>query len=342
MADSVKRAQNIPMLCCTRARIAIHEGDTQRARKELMRARCSDPVFPMFYELIQKIEPAEGWMYRRNIELLVSGSEQIPFGDNTGGNSARRLYEIYEKWYKGRRDEATEAIINSDEYRRKDPEYVLASARMSMDERDWHSAQMMYSSLLAKNTNCVYIICEAAKAYYSGGNFEKALSLYRDAEALDPASPIVMRGLIRTYSAMGRGTESAQCVKEYLDSENADLEAHVSGAKVLLINSLYRDAESAVDRILISHPGDPGAFILKSEIEFESGNINMALRTIANGIGKNPDNADVRLQRAWILFETGRTDKAAADLEKAERLDPDNIGVLSLMKDIAVSRNDNH
>jgi tetratricopeptide (TPR) repeat protein len=232
-------------------------------------------------------------------------------------------------------------MIRSEEYKKKNPEYVLASARMSMDERDWHSAQMMYTSILAKSANCVFIICETAKAFYSGGNFEKALSLYRDAEALDPASPAVMRGLIQTYSALGMKAEASQCVKEYLDSENADLKAYVTGAKVLLSNSFYSDAESVVDKVLLSYPGDPSAFILKSEIEYMNGNINASLKTIMNGIDKNPDNADVRLQKAAILFKTGRTDKAVVELEKAEKADHNNVGVLLLMKDIAVSQGRN-
>ena len=341
MAESVKHAQNVPMLGCVRAKIAMRTGDPAKARRELMRARCSDPTFPMFYELIQRAEPAEGWMYRQNIELMSAGKVQIPFGDNNASSPAQKLYEIYTDWHKGRRDSATEAMIRSDEYKKKNPEYVLASARMSMDERDWHSAQMMYTSLLAKSANCIYIICEAAKAFYSGGNFEKALSLYRDAEALDPASPMVMKGLIQTYSALGMKAEASQCVKEYLDSENADLKAYVAGAKVLLSNSYYTDAEWVVDKVLLSYPGDPSAFILKSEIEYKNGNINASLKTIMNGIERNPDNAEVRLQKAKILFKTGRTDKAVVELEKAEKADPNNVGVLLLMKDIAMSQGRN-
>ena len=341
MAESVKNAQNVPMLSCVRAKVAIGKGDPAKAKKELMKARCSDPTSPMFYELIQRTEPAEGWMYRQNIELLAAGREHIPFGDATGGGPVQKLYEIYRDWYKGKRDDATKAMIDSEEYQKKNSEYVLASARMSMDERDWHSAQMMYTALLKKSANCVYIICEAAKAFYSGGSYDKALSLYRDAEALDPASPTVMKGLIQTYSALGMKAEASQCVKEHLDSESADLKAYVSGAKVLLSGSFLSDAESVVDKVLLSYPSDPSAFILKSEIEYEKGNINMSLRTIMNGIEMNPDNADVRLQKAKILFMIGRTDKAIIDLEKAEKADKNNLGVLLLMKDIAVSKNNN-
>ncbi|MDR1954396.1 MAG: tetratricopeptide repeat protein, partial [Candidatus Methanoplasma sp.] len=93
--------------------------------------------------------------------------------------------------------------------------------------------------------------------------------------------------------------------------------------------------------VLLSYPSDPSAFILRSVIEYESGNINAALRTIMMGIDKNPGNADVKLQKAKILFKTGRTDKAVIDLEKAEKTEPNNIGVLLLMMEIAISKNKN-
>ncbi|MCL2334100.1 MAG: tetratricopeptide repeat protein [Candidatus Methanoplasma sp.] len=337
MIGLVKHAQNTPMLSCVRARIAMDAGDTAKARKELIAARCSDPTYPMFYDLIQRIEPAEGWMYRQNIELLVRGGKQIPFGDNTGSSPVQKLYEIYKEWYTGNRDGATKAMIDSEEYSKKNSEYVLASARMSMDEGDWHSAQMMYSSLLEKSSNCVYIICETANAFYFGENYEKALSLYRDADALDPASPAVMRGLIQTYSAMDRRTEASQFVKEYLDSESADREAHIFGARMMLSNAFYADAGAIADDIMTSYPDDPDALIIKSESLFQTGNFNSALKTISYGVDRNPENADMRVQKAKILLKTGKSDKAVAELERAGSIDPGNKEVILLMNDISRS-----
>jgi tetratricopeptide (TPR) repeat protein len=337
MVGSAKRALNIPMLSCVKARISIDSGDTAKAKKDLIAARCSDPTYPMFYDLIQRIEPAEGWMYRQNIELLVAGRPQIPFGDNTGSSPVQRLYEIYRAWYKGNRDGATKAMIDSEEYEKKNSEYVLASARMSMDEKDWHSAQMMYSSLLAKSSNCIYILCETADAFFSGGDYEKALSLYKDAESLDPASPRVMRGLITAYSAMGMKTEVSLSVKEYLDSEDADLNAYIFGAKTMLSNAFFIEAGTIADDIMFLYPDNQDALILKSESQYRTGNINAALKTITYGVDADPENAEMRLQKAKILFKTGKTDKAAAELEKAESIDPGNKGVLLMMNEMALS-----
>jgi|GEM_PF-1062517 len=336
IVEKMVHCQDIPFLGCVKAKIYMKAGDTVNAKKELMRARCSDPGYPMFYELIQQLEPTEGWMHRRNIELLASGKEPIPCGD-TGSTSAETLFGIYRDWYKGNKDQATNAMINSDEYKKKNSEYLLASARMSINERDWHSAQRMYNSILTKSSNCVYIICEAAKAHFFGGSYEQALSLYREAEAHDPASPNVLRGLIQTYSALGRKGEAAQCIQVFLNTEKADIDSFVAGASLLMENSMYDEAASILNRILISYPEDPSAFILKSEVEFREGNINAAMMTILNGVDKNPNDSNVRLQKAYLLRQTGKTEKAVKELQKIRTADPNNVGVLALLMSIASS-----
>ncbi|MDR3205775.1 MAG: hypothetical protein LBT41_01550, partial [Candidatus Methanoplasma sp.] len=231
---AVRGCRNIPLSACVKARIALADGDPAKAKRELMRARCSDPSYPMFYDLIQRMEPAEGWMYRRNIELLVAGKDVLPCGESGRTSVAESLYGIYRDWYGGRRDEATGLMVASEEYRNKSPEFVLASARMSMDEKDWHSAQRMYDLLLSKSSNCVYIICEAARAYGLGGGHEKALSLYKDAEALDPASRTVLGGLIDTFLALGMTAEAAQCVHDLCGSETASADDFYAGARALM------------------------------------------------------------------------------------------------------------
>ena len=327
LVSKVRQGQNVPMISCVKAKIRLKGGDSAGAKKELMRARCSDPTYPMFYELISKIEPSEGWEHRHNIELLSSGSDPIPV-EGDGTTSAEVLYRIYREWYKGDKDRATALMIDSEEYKKKNSEYVLASARISMDERDWHSAQRMYRALLMKSTNCIYIICEAAKAYRMGSDADRALALYRDAEALDPASPMVIMGLIDTYSSKGMHEEAAQCIHMFFNTENAFLGSYLDGAEILMESSMYDDAARVLERILTTYPDDPQALMMRSETQRRVGNTSGAMLTILNAVDRNPDDADVRLQKARLLYETGKADKAVKELQKARSLGPNNIRVL--------------
>lgn len=340
MMSRLRQRRSIPFTCCVKAKIAMREGNLDIARKELMRARCSDPSYALFYDLIQQMEPTGGWMYRRNIELIVNGEDPIPCGSTGPETPAEVLYKIYFNWYRGRRNEATESMISSEEYANKDPEYVLASARMSMDERDWHSAQMMYDILLTKSYNCVYVICEAANANYSGNNYERALALYREAEALDPGSPMVMKGLVHAYASLGMKGEAYQCLQEFLDTENAHLTSYLKGARLLTEMTMYSEAAQIIGRAQMSYPDDPEVNILCSDIELLRGNVNAALDVASMAAKSNPKDLGCKLQRAKVLFRGGRSDKAIKELEKIIKSDPESTEAYLLMKDIYLAQGD--
>ena len=332
--DSISNGRDIPFLCCVRAKIAIADGDLVKAKKELMKARCSDPAYPMFYDIIQQIEPTEGWMFRRNIELLVNGKEPIVCGNNGNITSSEALYKIYFDWYRGRKDDATHAMVDSEEYKSKNSEYVLASARMSMDERDWHSAQIMYESLLSKSLNCVYIICEAANSYYRGNDHERALLLYKDAESLDPGSPVVMKGLINTYSSLGMKEKVSLYLHDFMNAESASLGSYMMGAELLIDNKMYSEATVVINKILQSYPEESQAMVLMSKLEIINGNLNVALDAATAAVRCDPKDPDCRMQVSVVFMKMGKYDRAQKELEKAQYLNPENIGILLLMKDV--------
>jgi tetratricopeptide (TPR) repeat protein len=339
--ESKVKTGNIPLMCCVRAKIAITEGDPSKAKKELTRARCSDPTYAMFYELIETIDPTGGWMYRRNIELLVSGKEPIPCGSTDLKGMAERLYAIYHDWYRGLRDDATRAMVSSEEYRNKNPEFLLASARMSIDERDWHSAQMMYDGILASKPNCVYILCEAADSYFRDKNYDRALALYRDAEALDPCSYAVVKGLIQTYYACGMTDEAVQCIVGYLDTEDVELSSYKQCARLLYDWENYNESLKVVSRILTIYPTDMETNILSSKIQVGKGNYNAALDIASEILRKNQGESACRIQYANVLFTMGKVDRAEKETEKVLRSEPDNVGALLLMMSILSVKKDN-
>lgn len=334
------RGRNIPFQCCVRAKLDLARGDNDSARKNLTRARCSDTSFPMFYELMEKIDPAGGWMHRRNIELVANGREPIPFGDVAGDSMPKALFSIYADWFGGRREEATRKMVSSEEYRSKNTEYMLASARMSMDEKDWHSAQMMYISILEKRQNCVYLLCEAAEAFLSGGDSERALSYYREAEAIDPNSPRIAKGLVHTYRKLNMTDEAVQCLLSLLDSEYAGLDECKDGARRLFEWGAYNEASKLAAKIALSYPEDLEIGLMGSKIEMAKGDLNSALETAGAAMRNNPKDHACRVQYARVLKAMGRVDRAEKELEKVLKSDEKNVEALLLLKDIRMDGRD--
>jgi tetratricopeptide (TPR) repeat protein len=340
--ESKVKTGNIPSISCVRARIAMAEGDNQRAKKELMRARCSDSTYSQFYDLIEKVDPTGGWMFRRNIELLASGKETVTCGSRSDSKDvAERLYDIYNEWYSERRDDATRELISSEEYRNKNPEFLLASARMSMDENDWHSAQMVYEMILATKPNCMYILCEAAESYFREENYERALSLYRDAEALDPCSERVINGLIETYYACGMLDEAIQCISGYLDMEGVNIDIYARCANFLYGWGRYNESSNVISRVLAIYPEDTGSLILSSKIQVGKGNYSIALDISSDTLHRNPGNKACRLQYASVLLSLGKIERAQKEIEKVLKSEPKNIEALLLMVNVFNIRKDN-
>lgn len=339
--ESVDGRGSIPLMCSVRARICLLNKDAAGARKELMRARCSDPVCREFYDLIQGIEPSEGWMHRYGMERLAKGEDPMEFDGDGAPDRLVRLYRIYRNWYRGSRDSATAEMIGSEEYAAKDPEYILASARMSVDERDWHSAQMMYRSLVSGSSNCAYILSEAADAFYRGGNPIRASELYLDAMRSDPGSLPVMLGLIRAYLSMDMKAEASSVMEDYLASENSTSESYIRAADAFAEASMYTEAAGILDVLRRSYPDDPQVCIRVSVNESALGDMNAALDAATDAVRSDRKDTAARSQRARVLIKAGNIKGAASELRKARRIDPEDVGVMLLLKDVAVLKGNN-
>ena len=335
MADSARDGMNIPLKSTVLARLYLDVENREAARKELLKGRCSDPLDQNVYKLLEEADPAGGWMYVRNIELLHAEKQTVVCGSEEDSPSSR-LYGIYCKWFDGEHDEATNILINSNEYKNGDPQYTLAAARMSADEADWYSAEILYDKIVKQS--CTHILCEAAKVCMNGGKNEKALSLYRDAEAADPQSPLVMKGLIDVYSRMGRKEDAAQCIHNYLDTEYVGLDAYLECAVKLVEDGMNADAEPVVKKILMNYPNNIQANILKSRNDSAMGKFSGALDAATSAVKSDGKNPEARLQRAKVLFSTGKIDRALREAQIALKYDSENIDVMILIKDIYTSQ----
>lgn len=327
--DTISPPYNVPFHSCIAAKLLMAEGDSVAARKELLAARRSNPTYPMFYSMIQRLDPSGGWMWRQNIELLVAGEDIIPCGDSGNRTDARELFEICREWYRGSHDEATRRLIASEGYLRKDPEFILASARMSADEKDWHSAQLLYDTLLSIYPDSTYLLCEAGDVNRRGGNTEKSLSMYRKAEISDPRSPAVMSGLVTAYISAGMKEEAVDTLKRFLSTEDARAGSYVTGARMLLAGGLLDDARETADIVLKAYPKDPEASMVMADIFMAKDDHENALNFASGAYKASPERIDCGLKVCDVLVRMGRTDRALKELDKIDKKDPDNIGALT-------------
>ncbi|MCQ2078481.1 MAG: tetratricopeptide repeat protein [archaeon] len=321
------------------AEIDIARNDQHSARNHLMKALWSDKTYHEAYMLLSKIDSTVNWAALEACELLAIGR---PFDEpEDDGSPELTLYRLYREWYRGNRETAGRMLISSEGYQDRVPVYCVLSARMSRDERDWHSCQMVLSEASAAMENDVSILCELGDAYLNGGSNDLALASFRSAEAFDIANPRVVKGMIRSCMALDKKNEAQQAIVDYLDSEFADYDDYIELTRFLLDMGFNDDAAMEAKKILFSHPDDATACIILSKVALLVGDYRAAEAYAKDGVDANKKNAESMAQLARVYLAIRRTGKAASVAKKAVSIKRDCIPALEALVDVYKETGDN-
>lgn len=316
----------------TAARIYKEDGDMANALESALAAHGADPGFADLYPILDELDPRGGWLQRRNIMDIVSGRRpENPAGDG----EVQHLYQIYYEWFRGNRDGATDLLISSDGYSRQDPEFMLASARMSVDEKDWHSANMMFSKIL--DGAPPYLVREAAYARLAGGDPRGAMEMFREA---DITHPDTMKGMISAASATEGREGLMELLRSYLDSEWAGSEEWTGSLRMLLDMGMEAEAESLLESYTDAMGWDSEALVMKSVLKARSGDCVSALALATEACIRDRKSLSARVQRARVRFMMGRLQAASKEAAAILEADPDNREALILSRDMAVASGD--
>ena len=316
------------------AEVYLAEGDEANARETAEKVYGADPDCIRAYEILTALDPDGGWAQRRNIRDIMNGDEP---GAPAGTGRLQELYSVYYDWFRGRRESATSRLVASDYYKDHDPEFMLASARFSVDERDWHSAGMVYSEIVDSSPQ--YVRCEAAEAFLNGGDPAKALELF---ESADITLPRVKKGRIAVLARLGEHREMMNRIRAYLDSESVCVPEYLDFVRMLMDMGLYDDAESLLAKVVDIYPDDPSFLTFESEVRMQHGDIPAAMRAAREAVLRGRDNVPARLQKARMHLVLGKAEAAEKECLRVLSGDPKNREALLLKKDIAVFRNDYH
>lgn len=314
------------------ALISQAEGDLVTAKARAEEAYRADPGCMQVYDVLEKVDPDGDWAVRHNIQDILSSRR--PSAPASEGR-AQLLYKIYYEWFNGNREAATDMMVRSRHQSENDPEFILASARMSADEKDWRSSTMMYERIIANAPS--FVLREAASAYIHAGDAVRAIELLKMS---DPMHPDTMRGFIDAYSEMGRNSEMMDALRAYLDSEWVHADDWIDAVNSLLDKGMKAEAEGILSTYTRSMGGDPSALTAKSAIQMASGEYPAALFSASEAVHLDKDSIPARIQLARVRFAMGRTGAAEKDCDRILAQDPGNRMALGLMRDMCTASGD--
>ncbi|MCQ2085694.1 MAG: tetratricopeptide repeat protein, partial [archaeon] len=329
--DSLGDAPDKAFYHYVRAEIELAREEINKARNEATLSLCSNRLYHDAYRIMAIVDPDNNWPAYEAIERMSRG---LPFEEPTGTQSGIELYRIYHEWYFGSHDTATHMLIQSEGYINKYGPFCILSARMSRDEKDWHSCQMMLEDANNTDSDDVSLQCELGRAYLNGDNPDIALARFRDAEAYDIANPEAVRGMIDSCVALGKHTEMVQSIMEFLSSELVTYDDYVHYARLLLDMGFNEQATEAAKKILFNHPGDVTACTVLSRVALNEGDYRGAESYAKSAVSKNKKNPEALAQLARVYLALRRTSKAAGIAKRAVSADKTSLVALITLMEI--------
>jgi Tfp pilus assembly protein PilF len=138
-----------------------------------------------------------------------------------------------------------------------------------LEKEDWDAAIAIYQELTGDLLYATphFPLSNLGFAYYQKKQYKRSEKYYREALKLEPTHPPALRGLGRTYVAMGRGAEAVAALSLVVERYPEFAGAHYDMARAYMLMRNYRRAKAAYQKVVELDPGSPEAAEAKSMLK---------------------------------------------------------------------------
>ena len=327
------RSQEVLSRSVAEARICMKAGDRAGAEAAALRAYGSDPSCAEAYGILAEVDPAGGWPQMHNIQQVLDGEQPT---NPPGEGRVQDLYRIYYEWFRGSREAASDMLANSPHYKDSDRDYMLASARMSVDERDWHSARMMYARLLPGAPP--FLTREVAEACMDAGRPGRAVELLA---GCDQTSPKTLMDMFLARRMSGDAVETGIALRAYLDSEWVGSVEYLDMIRMLIGFGMDEQAAEVLNIYVDSCGPDSESMLLRSLLYERAGDCMSALVYAYDAARRDRESKAARARVAQVYFAMGDQVRAEKECSRILSESPDDPEALRLMVRIQSRKGDN-
>ena len=152
------------------------------------------------------------------------------------------------------------------------PDYAPARNNLGtayLARKEWDMAIICFKEIIDDVLYATphYPLTNLGWAYYNKQEYGFAEKYYRDALKLEPNFIIALRGLGRTYIAMGRAADSVATLEKAVENYPRSAESYFYLAKAYLLSREYKRAISAYNKVIELAPDSTLALEAKNEAE---------------------------------------------------------------------------
>src|SRR4051812_45010366 len=167
---------------------------------------------------------------------------------------------------------------------------------------------------------------------------KKAIGIFQQLLASQPDNPRARRGLAAVQLAGGEAENALATLQPLLDS-HPDVGTMQLAAAAYEANKDTPNAVKILRAAIVADPRNTGLYVDFAEIAMNHQSFQAGIEMIDAGLKLRPDSGELYLARGVLYVQLAEYDKAEADFENAERLDPQQQQSAAAQGMVAEERN---
>lgn len=190
-------------------------------------------------------------------------------------------------------------------------------------------AHARYVDLFSRSPTST-VALQVARLSATMGDPSDAWSWYREALALQPASPEAMSGLVRALLAMGEGTRAQDLAERYLAIYPDHAELALMNAELLLAEGRSREALVEANFAASRLSFQPHAHQTRARAYWSLGAPDPAIAALKESLRIDPYDLSARMMLTEWFLDVGRNAEAVRTIAPVSRLLPEDPGIAEL------------
>ncbi len=311
----------------------FQNGDLDSANIFYKKGAEVNATYPLNYVGLGKIL----WYKGNTADAKTQFFKAATLGANKNAEVMRKTAEVYINAENKSLDEAISLLNAAIKLEPKNAEnhILMGDALLEKNPTDGGPAIKEYNKATELNPKSPKGVLRSGKLYKRARNYQLALDLYKQAEAIDPNYAPAYIEKAEIYNLAGQKANAVQSAKKYVELNNSD-EARKRYAEFLFINKQYAEAVSEIETLQKS--GSTNLYLDRylGHSYAELGNktdtaaYTKGLKSINSFFEKAGPNfkyspLDYKY-KGILLSKTGKDSLGIIELEKAAAMDPKMAG----------------
>lgn len=199
---------------------------------------------------------------------------------------------------------------------------VRARADAAVLSRDYDLAVRLYSSLLEKSPNDIFILEKIGSIYVKSGNDKKALPFYNKINELKPNDFNILNDLGGIYRRLKLYDDSIKVLEEAKKLNVDDAKVNYNLGFTYKFMGEYDDAVACFENVIQNNPNDVLAYNHLGSIFHSRGQIQKAIQTYQKGLKVDCNHPVLHLNLAKSYEAENEINNAISEYELALRSKP--------------------